>query len=30
VAVVILGLAVFSIGYQVLRDLRKKPRISDE
>ena len=30
VAAVILGLAVFSIGYQVLRDLRKKPRISDE
>ena len=30
VAILILGLAGFSIGYQVLRDLRKKPRISDE
>ncbi|MBP1775624.1 MAG: putative tricarboxylic transport rane protein [candidate division NC10 bacterium] len=30
VAILILGLAAFSIGYQVLRDLRKKPRVSDE
>jgi putative tricarboxylic transport membrane protein len=30
VALLILGLAAVSIGYQILRDLRKKPRVSDE
>ncbi len=30
VALVILGLAALSVGYQVQRDLRKKPRVSDE
>ncbi len=30
VAALILGLAALSIGYQVLRDWRKKPHISDE
>ena len=30
VALVILGLATLSVGYQAVRDLRKKPRVSDE
>jgi len=30
VALVILGLAALSVGYQAVRDLRKKPRVSDE
>jgi putative tricarboxylic transport membrane protein len=30
VAVVILLLAALSVGYQVQRDLRRKPRVSDE
>ena len=30
VALVILALAVLSVGYQAQRDLRKKPRVSDE
>ncbi len=30
IALGILGLAALSLGYQVVRDLRKKPRVSDE
>jgi len=30
VALVVLGLAALSVGYQAVRDLRKKPRVSDE
>ncbi len=30
VALAILGLAALSVGYQVQRDLRKRPRVSDE